>query len=60
MKQAKPRVLAALAKDPRLTPEQFEQVCQANPEAVLELGAVGAFIAMRPTGGGSRAIATAA
>jgi len=23
--------------DLRLTPEQFERVCQANPEAVLEL-----------------------
>jgi Uma2 family endonuclease len=34
----------------RLTPEQFEQVCQANPEAVLELAADGQLIAMTPTG----------
>jgi Uma2 family endonuclease len=42
--------------DLRLTPEQFERVCQANPEAVLELSADGALIAMTPTGGetGSR------
>ena len=42
--------------DLRLTPEQFERVCQANPEAMLELGADGALIAMAPTGGetGSR------
>ena len=42
--------------DLRLTPEQFERVCQANPEAVLELSADGALIAMAPTGGatGSR------
>jgi len=35
----------------RLTPEQFELVCQANPEAVLELTADGQLIAMTPTGG---------
>lgn len=42
--------------DLRLTPEQFERVCQANPEAMLELAADGALIAMTPTGGetGSR------
>ena len=42
--------------DLRLTPEQFERVCQANPEAVLELSADGALIAMTPTAGetGSR------
>lgn len=34
----------------RLTPEQFEQVCAANREAVLELGADGRVIAMTPTG----------
>ena len=34
----------------RLSPEQFEQVCQANPEAVLELGADGKLIVMTPTG----------
>jgi Uma2 family endonuclease len=32
-------------------PEQFEQVCQANPEAVLELHADGHLIPMTPTGG---------
>ena len=42
--------------DLRLTPEQFERVCQANPEAVLELRADGHLIVMTPTGGetGSR------
>jgi Uma2 family endonuclease len=34
----------------RLTPEQFELVCQANPDAVLELAADGRLIAMTPTG----------
>jgi len=45
-----------LPPDLRLTPEQFERVCQANPEAVLELAADGAVITMTPTGGetGSR------
>ena len=37
--------------DLRLTPEQFEKVCQANPDAVLELDADGHLIAMTPTGG---------
>ena len=37
--------------DLRLTPEQFERVCQANPEAVLELTAEGLLIVMTPTGG---------
>ena len=37
--------------DLRLTPEQFEQVCQVNPEAVLELTAEGNLIVMTPTGG---------
>jgi Uma2 family endonuclease len=37
--------------DLRLTPEQLERVCQANPEAVLELAADGQLIAMTPTGG---------
>ncbi len=42
--------------DLRLTPEQFERVCQANPDAGLELAADGQLIAMTPTGGetGSR------
>jgi Uma2 family endonuclease len=34
-----------------LTPEQFERVCQANPEAVLELAADGTLIVMTPMGG---------
>jgi Uma2 family endonuclease len=37
--------------DLRLTPEQFERVCQANPDAVLELAADGSLMAMTPTGG---------
>ena len=35
----------------RLTPEQFERVCKANPEAVLELAADGQLISVIPTGG---------
>ena len=35
----------------RLTPEQFALVCEANPEAVLELAADGQLISMTPTGG---------
>ncbi len=35
----------------QLTPEQFALVCEANPEAVLELTATGQVIAMTPTGG---------
>ncbi len=34
-----------------LTPAQFEEVCAANPEAVLELDANGTLIEMTPTGG---------
>jgi Uma2 family endonuclease len=34
----------------RITPEQFAQLCQANPEAVLELAADGSLICMTPTG----------
>jgi len=40
-----------LPADLRLTPEQFALVCEANPEAVLELAADGQLIAMTPTGG---------
>ena len=40
-----------LPQDLRLTPEQFAQVCEANPEAVLELAADGQLITMTPTGG---------
>lgn len=45
-----------LPADLRLTPEQFEQVCAENPEAVLELAADGQLITMTPTSGetGSR------
>jgi Uma2 family endonuclease len=45
-----------LPPDLKLTPEQFALVCEANPEAVLELTAAGQVIAMTPTGGetGSR------
>ena len=39
-----------LPPDLRLTPEQFEQVCAENREAVLELAADGRVIAMTPTG----------
>ena len=39
-----------LPTDLRLTPEQFERVCQANPEAVLELAADGTLLLMTPTG----------
>lgn len=35
----------------RFTPEQFEQLCAANPDAVLELSADGQLITMTPTGG---------
>jgi Uma2 family endonuclease len=35
----------------RLTPEQFAELCQANPDAVLELAADGSLICMTPTGG---------
>jgi len=34
----------------RLTPEQFVELCQANPDAVLELAADGSLIRMTPTG----------
>ena len=34
----------------RLTPEQFAELCQANPDAVLELAADGSLICMTPTG----------
>ncbi|MFN9870438.1 MAG: Uma2 family endonuclease [Cyanobacteriota bacterium] len=44
-----------LPPDLRLTPEQFALVCEANPEAVLELAADGQLIAMTPTGGDTSA-----
>jgi Uma2 family endonuclease len=45
--------VAALLLPPtlRLTPEQFALVCEANPEAVLELAADGQLISLTPTGG---------
>ena len=44
---------AALVLPPtlRLTPEQFALVCEANPDAVLELAADGQLIRLTPTGG---------
>jgi hypothetical protein len=33
----------------RLIPEQFAELCQANPDAVLELAAAGSLICMTPT-----------
>ena len=40
----------SLCADLRFTPEQFAELCQANPEAVLELAADGSLILMTPTG----------
>lgn len=39
-----------LAQQLRLSPEQFELVCEANPDAVLELSADGHLITTTPTG----------
>ena len=54
--------LAALAESPlllppelRLRPEQFDLVCQANPNAVLKLSASGQLISTAPTGGDTSA-----
>jgi len=44
-----------LPLDLRLSPEQFALVCEANPEAVLELAADGQLMAMTPTGGDTSA-----
>ena len=41
---------ASLCVGLRFSPEQFAQLCQANPEAVLELAADGSLILMTPTG----------
>ena len=38
-----------------LSPEQFDLVCQANPDALLELSANGHLISMTPTGGDTSA-----
>ncbi|MEB3303210.1 MAG: Uma2 family endonuclease [Cyanobacteriota bacterium] len=40
----------ALTTTLRLTPEEFAEVCAANPDAVLELAADGSLIPMTPTG----------
>ena len=40
----------SLATCLRFTPEQFEALCWANREAVLELAADGSLILMTPTG----------
>ncbi|MEY4354621.1 MAG: hypothetical protein RLZZ609_2862 [Cyanobacteriota bacterium] len=40
----------ALTGTLRLTPEEFAEVCAANPDAVLELAPDGALIPMTPTG----------
>jgi Uma2 family endonuclease len=46
---AEPLVLPSVLNDSlRLSPEQFTQLCQANPEAVLELQADGSILAMPP------------
>jgi Uma2 family endonuclease len=45
------RPVLRLHPDLRLSPEQFALVCEANPEAVLELAADGQLISMTPTGG---------
>ena len=39
-----------LAQQLRLSPEQFELLCKANPDAVLELSAAGHLITMTPAG----------
>ncbi|MEB3325854.1 MAG: Uma2 family endonuclease [Cyanobacteriota bacterium] len=41
----------ALTASLRLTPEQFAELCAANPDAVLELAADGSLVPMTPTGG---------
>jgi len=43
----------------RLSPEQFALVCEANPDADLELSAGGHLISMTPTGGDTSARNTA-
>jgi Uma2 family endonuclease len=51
--QAPASTLAPLVLPPgqQPTPEQFALVCEANPEAVLELAADSQLITMTPTGG---------
>ena len=47
--------MLTLPRSLSLTPDQFAQVCAANPEAVLELDADGTLIEMTPTGGNTSA-----
>jgi Uma2 family endonuclease len=47
--------MLTLPRSLSLTPDQFAQVCAANPEAVLELAADGTLIEMTPTGGSTGA-----
>jgi len=43
--------MLTLPRSLSLTPDQFAEVCAANPEAVLELDGAGTLIEMTPTGG---------
>jgi Uma2 family endonuclease len=47
--------MLTLPRSLSLTPDQFAQVCAANPEAVLELAADGTLIEMTLTGGSTSA-----
>ena len=47
--------MLTLPRSLTLTPAQFAEVCAANPEAVLELDALGQLIEMTPTGGATGA-----
>jgi Uma2 family endonuclease len=47
--------MLTLPRSLTLTPAQFAEVCAANPEAVLELDALGQLLEMTPTGGATGA-----
>ena len=47
--------MLTLPRSLSLTPDQFAQVCAANPEAVLELAADGTLIEITPNGGNTSA-----
>ena len=47
--------MLSLPRTLSLTPAQFAEVCAANPEAVLELDALGHLVEMTPTGSASGA-----
>ena len=47
--------MLTLPRSLTLTPAQFAEVCAANPEAVLELDALGQLIEMTPPGGATGA-----